>query len=408
VKSPGLRGRLVLGATAFAAIAVAAALIAGRWVIAAELTRTDHDLVQAELAQFAGELREHGLDGVDPRESDADAVRERGALVTARTSDGDAVIDSMPAAVDAALVDRDPGPDFEVGDGTRTWLVASQRLDAGEPLSLWAARDVSATRNTLGLVDGSFVAGGAGLVLLFSAAAAVFVRVVLRPLETLRERERRMVSDAAHELRTPLAGLRGQLALARRSSGDPSAVDAELAEAELSVARLTDLASNLLELARIEEQSRSSSASVATLREAFLTAVDDARTAFERAAVHIDQRSDIDDATGEVGIDGVSFRRLTLNLLSNAVRAVDGAGEVTATLSCDARAVVLAVADDGPGMSEEFLPRAFDRFTRESADGAGSGLGLALVDALARAADGSVQIANTRPGLRVEVRLPLR
>lgn len=402
MRAPGVRGRLALGATTFIATAVAVSLLAGRWVIAVELDQADQRLLQADLTQVAQEYREHARDG-----DDGDRTRRppSGLLVAVRDASGADTIDTLPAAVDAARSAHAVGDTFTVASGESTWLVGSSTIDGGA--TAWVARDVSASSETLELVDRYFLAGGALLVLLFSLAAVLFVRAVLRPLEVLRERERRMVSDAAHELRTPLAGLRGQLEHARRSVTDPDAARAELRRAEDSVARLGDLASNLLELARVEEQPAPGHATLDAVVEAFLTAVDDVRAAPESAGIAVEQVSDLAPGAGAVAVDAVSFRRIMLNLLSNAVRAASGT--VTARLSRDDRTLVVDVTDDGPGMGEEFLGRALERFTREyPSDGTGSGLGLALVDALARAAGGGVALANTHPGLRVTVRLPLR
>jgi signal transduction histidine kinase len=86
---------------------------------------------------------------------------------------------------------------------------------------------------------------------------------------------------------------------------------------------------------------------------------------------------------------------------------------VSASLNVESHAVVLTVHDSGPGMPEEFIPVALDRFTRAdgartSTSGGSGGLGLAIVAALAGAAGGSVQLANAPSGgLVVTVRLPL-
>ena len=73
--------------------------------------------------------------------------------------------------------------------------------------------------------------------------------------------------------------------------------------------------------------------------------------------------------------------------------------------------VVLAVDDDGPGMTEEFLAHAFERFARadeaRARTSGGAGLGLALVQGIARAAGGDATARNLHPGLRVELRLPI-
>jgi signal transduction histidine kinase len=275
---------------------------------------------------------------------------------------------------------------------------------------VWAARDVTATTSALATVDLLFGVGGALLVAAFAVAAGFFVRAALRPIEVMRERERRMVSDAAHELRTPLAGLRAQLALVRARVHDPEAATAEVRRAEESVTRLSDLSSNLLELARLDERTEPPTASIAAIRSAFLSAVDDARLNPEARDVAIDQSSEnAATDTAAVAIDGVSFGRLTQNLLSNAVRAAGPGGTVSARLAVEAETLLLTVDDDGPGMSEDFRSRALERFTRDnSAAAPGSGLGLALVDALARSAGGTVALDNTPTGFRASVAIPVR
>ncbi|WP_426319877.1 sensor histidine kinase [Microbacterium sp. E-13] len=398
-----VRWRLVIGATAFAAMAIAAALIAGRWVIAGELLQTNTQLVTADLSAYVAEVREHEPDGDRPAPSTADS------LILVRDASGEAIVDTMPPTVATAIDDHDVGGTFQVSGDDQTWLVAS--TDEGLPrgMSVWAARDVTAISSTLTTVDTLFVVGGALLVALFAIAAGFFVRAALRPIDVMRERERRMVSDAAHELRTPLAGLSAQLGLVRTHLQDPDAAAEEVRRAEHSVARLSDLASNLLELARLDERTEPATASIATIRSAFLSAIDDVRLDPGARDVTMDQSSDVADVSATVAMDGVSFGRLTRNLLSNAVHAAGAGGTVAAMLSVEGRTLRLTVEDDGPGMSEEFRTRALERFSREStATAPGSGLGLALVDALARSAGGTVTLENTSGGFRASVTIPLR
>ena len=123
-------------------------------------------------------------------------------------------------------------------------------------------------------------------------------------------------------------------------------------------------------------------------------------------------------ADARIALSPTDVGRILDNLLGNAItaiRSVPGHGDatVTAEVAVDADRVVLTVRDTGPGMPEEFIPVALDRFTRAdgartSTSGAGGGLGLAIVAALAGAAGGDVLLANGRPnGLVVTVSLPL-
>jgi signal transduction histidine kinase len=98
------------------------------------------------------------------------------------------------------------------------------------------------------------------------------------------------------------------------------------------------------------------------------------------------------------------------NLLSNAVAAVDRGGAVALTIREVDQDLEIEVLDDGPGVPPVFLPLAFDRFSRpdesRTADAGGSGLGLALVQAIARAAGGSAALINAERGLVARIRIP--
>jgi two-component system OmpR family sensor kinase len=224
-------------------------------------------------------------------------------------------------------------------------------------------------------------------------------------------RERRMVSDAAHELRTPLAALRTQLELAHDDFGDADALAREIIGAENSVARLTALANGLLELSRLEGETVAlGHATTSELLDETMGSVDRARML--ALAKHVDvafATNDLDDSA-TYPIESSAFARLLDNLLSNAVNAVGDSGSVELSLRDVAGELEIAVRDDGPGIPEGFLPKAFDRFSRpdesRTASRGGSGLGLALVRAIAESAGGTAQLANEVQGAVAIVRIP--
>ena len=399
----GVRGRLVLGATLFAALAIGVALLAGRIVLATQLDAAVQELARGDLDPYLSELRLHPDEAPDPPSP--------GVLVRIESDADGELVDSLPHDVSEHLRDRRGESVFRVEDDGARWLVVADEIETSTgTVRLWAARDEASVAGALRTVDLLFVVGGLALVALFAVAATGFVRVALRPVEEARRRERRMVSDAAHELRTPVAGLRGQLALLHRRLPPDAELGPAVADAEASAARLGDLADNLLELARLEEEPSPGRATVGELRSAFLAAVDDVRATPAAQGVDLDQSSASEDAadTRVAHLDVVGFGRLVRNLLANAVAATGPAGSVRAALIADGEALRLSVADDGPGMSEQFLPRALERFTRDAPSGAaGGGLGLALVSALVSGARGEIRLRNTHPGFLVEVDLPL-
>jgi len=229
-------------------------------------------------------------------------------------------------------------------------------------------------------------------------ALATRLNAMLDRIEDAAARERAFLDDASHELRTPIAIVRGELELARdRISDDEqrATLDSVLDEVE----RLERLAHNLLVLAR----SRSGNLTAGTTPVDLDTVVDRAARAVARRADnrHVQVRW---TGNGVVNGDESSLQRAMLNLLDNAVRYA--ASEVRVCVVEDRTFVDVTVADDGPGFPDELLPRVFDRFTRDPGSGGGMGLGLAITNAIAAAHGGHVTAAN-RAGGGAEVRLRL-
>lgn len=225
------------------------------------------------------------------------------------------------------------------------------------------------------------------------------------------DRERQLVSDASHELRTPLAILMTQLELAHLSSGDAVALESEINQAQLVVARLSGLATGLLQLSQLEQPTGATQqSSWDELTTELAAVVDSARMLAVASRVTID--FDIDDTPTDshFRISTSNFGRLVGNLTSNAVTAIGSHGRVRIALRHSPAGLALTVVDSGPGMPESFLPIAFDRFSRPDESRAkhsgGSGLGLAIVHAIVVAAGGTVSLANAN-GLSVTVTLPV-
>jgi signal transduction histidine kinase len=229
---------------------------------------------------------------------------------------------------------------------------------------------------------------------------AVTLNDMLSRLADAQQRQRDLVSDTAHELRSPIASIRAQLEVAL---DHPEGLDwAEMArDVHADTLRLARLAENLLLLARLDEQRiRSIPVDLAALCVS-VTA--------RYGAVRVPVLADAPVPCVVAG-DPDALSRLLVNLLDNAVR--HAAGQVSASVGGQDRWAVLAVADDGPGIPAGDRERAFGRFSRlddaRSRTGEeGAGLGLAIVRATAGAHGGSAWLEDAGPGLRAVVRLPL-
>lgn len=247
------------------------------------------------------------------------------------------------------------------------------------------------------------------------SALATTLNELIAQLRASAERERQVVSDASHDLRTPLAILTTQLELAQAQATTLPELKSDVAAAQRTLGRLTSLASSMLELSRIDAQTATEYSTMGELAIELADAADRGRVRAAGRGIRIDYAA---DATGEptrrVRVSVADFGRVCDNLIGNSLVALGADGGLQMTLSAaesgDRGCAVLTVSDDGGGMDAEFVPHALERFARsdEARTGGGAGLGLAIVAAIAALAGGSVNLIN-RPGegLTVQVWLAL-
>lgn len=220
---------------------------------------------------------------------------------------------------------------------------------------------------------------------------------LLARLDTATAGMRRFTADASHQMRTPLAVLKVQVALARR--GDPAALG-EIADA---ADRLEHLVTQLLALARAEEAGAAPPSERVDLREVAVAVIN------RRIAQAIDASVELHlDAPETMVID--SHRTLIFeilsNLIDNGIRYNRAGGQVTVAVARDENGVSVIVADDGSGLSGTEVAKAGHRFARLSTSHGteGTGLGLAIARSGAQRIGATLSLVNTRPGLRVVLR----
>jgi signal transduction histidine kinase len=223
---------------------------------------------------------------------------------------------------------------------------------------------------------------------------ATTLNEMLERLETSFEHERRFVADASHELRTPLALLRTEIEVTLRRPRSAAELETTLRSAAEETERLSRLAEDLLLIARAD------SGSLPIRREPVAAEDVLARVAARYAGAGSQAgRSVVAEETGVVlEADPDRLVQALGNLVDNAL--AHGAGSVTLFAYERGDAVELHVADDGKGFPDEFLPRAFDRFSRadEARGRGGTGLGLSIVDLIATAHGGSAGASNRSGG----------
>ena len=221
------------------------------------------------------------------------------------------------------------------------------------------------------------------------SSLAVTLNEMLTRLEAAFEHERRFVADASHELRTPLALLRTELEVALRRPRSREELEAALRSAAEETERLVLLAEDLLLIARADEGALPIRREPTPASEL----LDRVRTRFAARAGLLGREVRVEPSGSLiVDADPVRIEQALGNLVDNALQ--HGAGAVTLSARRDNGRVELHVADEGPGVSPEFAARAFDRFSRadDARSEPGSGLGLSIVDLIARAHGGSAHI----------------
>jgi two-component system OmpR family sensor kinase len=226
---------------------------------------------------------------------------------------------------------------------------------------------------------------------------------MLERLEDALQRERDFVADAGHELRTPLALLRTELELALRHGGSPEELREALRWSTQEVDRLTQLAEDLLLIARSDRGKLPLSLEPLDADQLLSSVVSRFQWRAQESA-----RPLAHDAAAEVRIRGDRLRleQALGNLVDNALR--HGNGRVSLRASNVDGAVELHVEDEGGGFPPAFLEHAFERFSRPQPgrEGSGAGLGLSIVRVIAEAHGGVAEAANGPAGADVWLVLP--
>jgi signal transduction histidine kinase len=223
---------------------------------------------------------------------------------------------------------------------------------------------------------------------------------MLQRLQLAMKRERRFIADASHELRSPIATIRGALETSDRTM---EGLEGSRAVALSAVQHLDFMAEGLLTLDSIRGPENGGPTRPVDIDELVLQQVDALR---KSTSLTIDASS---VSGGQVLARELDMMRVVENLSSNAVRHADS--RISYTLSEHGDHVLLVVSDDGPGIPEPMRAMVFERFARidsaRNRNNGGTGLGLAIVSEVVKAYGGQVWVetAGSR-GARFVVRLP--
>ncbi|MGH2720652.1 MAG: sensor histidine kinase [Actinomycetota bacterium] len=431
--------------TTVAVAVVAAALAAGGLTLVAVMHNTLQEEVETatrlRLSQVIAEMEKGGRPSIEVVERDEQ-------LVQILDPSGRVLAASSNMAGEPAVADLSPGHSAKVDvpvDDSTFYAVAGAAGSPGGPVTVIVAHTLEDVVDSTRLVAVSLVIGLPLLLLVVGTTTFRVVGRALAPVDAIRQevdeisaselhrrvpdppgtdeiarlattmnrmlgrlersqaRQRRFISDASHELRSPVASIRqhAEVALAHPSRTTVQDLARTVLAEDLRVERLVD---DLLLLARADEHTLA-------LRRRPVD-VDD--LVFEEAR-RLRQTTGLTVSTaavspGRVEGDPGTLRRVLRNLADNAAR--HAAGRVSFTLGRGEDGVVLTVEDDGPGIPVAERERVFERFVRldnaRARDSGGSGLGLSIVAEILRAHGGSVVVGDSAlGGASVRVTLPV-
>jgi len=233
------------------------------------------------------------------------------------------------------------------------------------------------------------------------------VNNLLERLQMAMQAQKRFVADAAHQLRTPIAGLKTQSELALRTS-DPEQKQQALEHILTSTRHGMRLVNQLMVLARNEPggQGTENFVPLKLNQLAQECTANWIQTALEK---NIDLGFDGTPAAEEVMGDAASLTEMLNNLIDNAIRYTPNGGHITVGVSTSAQGPVLSVEDNGPGIDPQHRERVFERFYRVLGTGqSGSGLGLAIVAEVAKRHQAALRLdaGSGGKGTLISVRFP--
>jgi signal transduction histidine kinase len=479
----GLRARVTL----IAALGLLVALIAGDLLLLntlrVSLTRSVDDSARSGATEVAALINARELPNPVPVAAGTVTIQVLGpsGRIVNVSLDADRIVPVVPPSQAAALADGDSavlvhGAPFDMPSLLRVAVVRAANGDL-----VIAAVPYSSAADSLQVVAHALIFGTPVLFIVFAGAMWFAVGSTLRPIDLLRrgaarvtgtgvpadlpvpeardevrslaltlndmlsrltsaqQRQRSLVSDTAHELRSPIASIRTQLevALDHPVGQDWASTGRDVLADTLRLSRLTE---DLLLLARLDEQADHGDVGrhgePVDLRELVCSVV----ARYSDAPVPVTVAPF--DAGGPTGADGTTspgpgadlvdcdkidptsrpvtgnrdrLDRMLVNLIDNAIRYAKSS--VAVSVGQTDSWAVLAVTDDGPGIPEPDRERAFDRFarlddarTRCGDDAGGAGLGLAIVRATAQSHGGTAHLEASpcsESGLRAVVRLPV-
>jgi signal transduction histidine kinase len=218
---------------------------------------------------------------------------------------------------------------------------------------------------------------------------------MLERLQRVFESQRRFVGDAAHELKTPLTAMKGNLEVALQRDRSSEEYRDVLSTSLGQVEHLARLVKSLLTLTQFAGEHPPIELKPVLMEPLVKELVSELSIlAEEKGCLFTAHLQEVPHVLGDVG----QLKQLVINLLDNAIRHTPKSGSVTVTMQSSADKVLLTVKDTGSGIATEHLPHIFERFYRadraRDRESGGTGLGLAIAQEIALAHNGTINVQS--------------
>jgi heavy metal sensor kinase len=219
---------------------------------------------------------------------------------------------------------------------------------------------------------------------------------MLDRLEKTFSSQREFIEDFSHEIKTPLAIIKGELEVTLKKIRSVKEYETTLHSSLEEIDRIIKVVDDLLTLARLEARDFILSSDSVKLAELVQELVKEVEILARRKNLRVDFEKTFNP---QVSGDRDKLKKVFLNLLDNAIKFTPAGGRIGITVGVESNLAKVQIADTGPGISPEQLPRIFDRFYRATKDDSlpGSGLGLSIVKAIVEAHRGKVDV-ESKPG----------
>ncbi|HUP88126.1 MAG TPA: HAMP domain-containing sensor histidine kinase [Longimicrobiales bacterium] len=304
------------------------------------------------------------------------------------------------------LDDSVPTKRVRLPDGRRMALYGKSITASGKRYAAVAVADVEELDNRYPSTVNGFIISAIVAMLLVGIGGAVLAREATRPIESAFDQMRRFMSDAAHELKTPIAVMRARTDVALQRERSPGEYEEILGASSKETERLGNLVDNMLVLARIDAGQWPIQSARVFLNDIVADAAKSAEALGASKFITI-KTAPIEGIA--VNGDATLLRQLFMILLDNAVKFTPEGGQVTIEASKRGRQATVSVRDTGVGIPASAVPHVFERFFR--ADPArsrgGAGLGLSIARWIVEAHRGRVRVESEEgTGTTVSVELP--